>query len=120
MANTYTWTRLEPLVKDEGNLDNVVVKLVCGMQGSDGNGNNAYIDTMHTLSPPDPSGFIPFADLTQQWATQIADAVAESDGFKDSLDRQIEASKLRPSSKPFSWQEAKVAEFPPDDPVKVK
>ena len=120
MPNTYNWTRLEPLVKDEDNLDNVVVKLVCGMTASDGNGNAAYIDTMHTLAAPDPSGFIPFADLTQEWAIEIADAVAESDGFKDSLDQQIEAAKLRPSPKPFSWQEAKVADFPPDDPVKLK
>ena len=108
------------MVKDEDNLDNVVVKLVCGMTASDGNGNSAYIDTMHTLAAPDPSGFIPFADLTQEWAIEIADAVAESDGFRDTLDRQIEAAKLRPSPKPFSWQEAKVADFPPDNPVKVK
>ena len=110
MANEYNWTRLEPLVKDEDNLDNVVVKLVCGMTASAGNGNSAYIDTMHTLSPPDPSAFIPFAALTQEWAVEIADEVAESDGFRDSLDRQIEAAKLRPSPKPFSWQEAKASE----------
>ena len=108
------------MVKDEDNLDNVVVKLVCGMTASDGNGNAAYIDTMHTLAAPDPSGFIPFADLTQEWAIEIADAVAESDGFKDSLDQQIEAAKLRPYPKPFSWQEPKVADFPPDDPVRVR
>jgi len=87
MANTYNWSRLEPLVKDEDNLDNVVVKLVCGMTASDGNGNSAYIDTMHTLAAPDPSGFIPFADLTQEWAIEIADAVAESDGFRDTAAR---------------------------------
>ena len=120
MANTYTWSRLEPLVKDEDDLNNVVVKLVCGMTAAVGNGNGAYIDTMHTLAAPDPSAFISFADLTQEWAIEIADAVAEADGFRDSLDQQIEAAKLRPSPKPFSWQEAKVADFPPDDPVKLK
>ena len=44
MANEYKWTRLEPLVKDEDDLNNVVVDLVCGMTGTDGE-YSAYIDT---------------------------------------------------------------------------
>lgn len=118
MPNTYTWSRLEPLVKDEDDLNNVVVKLVCGMTGTDGE-YSAYTDTMHTLTAPDPSAFIPFSDLTQEWAIEIADAVAEADGFKDTLDAQIAAAKVRPSPKPFSWQQPEAAEFPPDDPVRA-
>ena len=104
MPNTYTWTRLEPLVKDEDDLTNVVVDMVCGMTGTDGE-YSAYIDTMHKLSPPDPSSFIPFSDLTQEWAIEIADEVAEERGFRDSLDKQLDAAKVRPTPKPFSWQQ---------------
>ena len=106
MANEYKWTRLESLVKDEDDLSNVVVKLVCGMTGTTEDGEySAYTDTMHSLTAPDPSAFIPFEDLTQEWAIEIADAVAEEDGFKDTLDAQIAAAKVRPSPKPFSWQQ---------------
>ena len=103
MPNEYKWSRLEPLVKNEDDLSNVVVDLVCGMTGTDGE-YSAYIDTMHKLSPPDPSSFIPFEDLTQEWAVEIADTVAEERGFRDSLDKQIEAAKVRPTAKLFSWQ----------------
>ena len=102
MPNTYSWSRLEALQRNEGDLSNVVVDLVCGMTGTDGE-YSAYIDTMHKLSPPDPDNFIPFEDLTEEWAVEIADAVAEERGFKASLDKQIEAAKVRPTSKPFSW-----------------
>ena len=104
MPNTYSWSRLEALQKNEGDLSNVVVDLVCGMTGTDVE-YSAYIDTMHKLSPPDPDNFIPFEDLTEEWAVEIADAVAEERGFRASLDKQIEAAKVRPTSKPFSWQQ---------------
>ena len=103
MANTYKWSRLEPLQKDEGDLSNVVVDLVCGMTGTDGE-YSAYIDTMHKLPPPDPDNFIPFEDLTEEWAIEIANTVAEERGFQASLDAQIAAAKIRPTSKPFAWQ----------------
>jgi len=103
MPNIYQWSRLEPLVKDEDDLSNVVVDLVCGMTGTDGE-YSAYIDTMHKLSAPDPDNFIPFEDLTQEWADEIADTVAEERGFKASLDSQIAAAKVRPTTKPFRWQ----------------
>ena len=104
MATTYTWTRLQALVKDEDDLSNVVVDLVCGLTASDGE-YSAYTDALHKLSPPDPSSFIPFDDLTNEWAIEIADSVAEERGFKAILDQQIAAVKVRPTSKAFSWQE---------------
>ena len=109
MPNTYNWSRLEPLVKDEDDLSNVVVDLVCGMTGTDGE-YSAYIDTMHKLSAPDPSAFIPFDELTQEWVVEIADAVAEERGFKATLDSQIAAAKVRPTTKPFSWQQSASSE----------
>ena len=111
MANTYTWSRLEAAQKDEDGLSTVVVDLICGMTGTDGE-YSAYIDTMHKLPPPDPDNFIPFEDLTQEWATEIADAVAEDRGFKASLDAQIAAAKVRPTTKPFSWQQVAPAPEP--------
>ena len=109
MPNTYNWSRLEPLVKDEDDLSNVVVDLVCGMTGTDGE-YSAYIDTMHKLSSPDPDNFIPFEDLTKEWAVEIADTVAEERGFRESLDKQIEAAKVRPTSKAFAWQQPEPSE----------
>ncbi len=113
MPNTYNWSRLEGWQKSKDDLSNVVVDLVCGMTGTDGE-YSAYIDTLHRLPPPDPDNFIPFEDLTQEWATEIADAVAEERGFKASLDLQIAAAKARPTSKPFSWQQ--VAPEPEPEP----
>jgi len=100
----YKWTRLEPLVKNEGDLPNVVVDLVCGLTATDGE-YTAYIDTMHKLSAPDPSAFIPFEDLTLEWATGIAESVAKDRGFIDTLDKQVAALKVRPTPKPFRWQQ---------------
>tara|TARA_Y100000592_G_C5264601_1_gene218947 strand:+ start:225 stop:548 length:324 start_codon:yes stop_codon:yes gene_type:complete len=103
--NEYAYTRLEPLVKNEGDLQNVVTGLVVGMTGTNGT-HSAYIDTLYSLPAPDPDNFIPFENLGQEWAQQIADAVAEENNFKDSLDKQIEAAGTRPVSKKFAWQQA--------------
>lgn len=105
MATTYTWSRLQALVKDEDDLSNVVVDLVCGMTAKDGE-YGASIDTLHKLSAPDPNNFIPFEDLTVEWATEIANSVAEERGFREALDKQIAALKLRPTTKNFSWQQS--------------
>ena len=103
--NTYAYTRLEPLVKNEGDLQNVVTDLVVGMTATDGT-HSAYIDALHKLPPADPDNFIPFENLGQEWAQGIADAVAEENDFKASLDAQIEAAGTRPVSKKFAWQQA--------------
>ena len=98
----YRWPRLEPLVKNEDDLSNVVVDLVCGMTATDGS-YSAYQDTLHRLSPPDPSAFSPFEDLTLEWATEIADAVAEERGFRESLAKQIAAARVRPMNGLTWW-----------------
>jgi len=101
--NTYSYTRLEPKVKDIGALKDVVVSLVVGMTGTDGE-TSAYIDTEHKLPDPDPDNFIAFSDITEEWVQEIAEQVAEEGGFKPSLDLQIEAAKERPAFKRFEWQ----------------
>ena len=103
--NQYVYTRLEPLVKNEGDLQNVVTGLVVGMSATNGT-HSAYVDTHYKLPAPDPDNFIPFENLGQEWAQAIADSVAEENNFKDSLDKQIEAAGTRPVSKKFAWQQA--------------
>ena len=100
----YSYTRLEPLVKNIDGLENVVTSLVVGMTATDGT-HSAYIDARHKLPEPDADNFIPFENLGQEWAKAIADAVAEENDFKASLDAQIEAAGKRPVSKPFAWQQ---------------
>ena len=106
MPNTYTYTRLEPLVTERevnGKNELVVESLVVGMTAVAESGHSQYIDTMVT-TPLDSENFITFSELDQAWALAIAEAVAEERGWKESLDKQIEAAKVRPTPKPFSWQ----------------
>jgi len=105
MPNTYNISRLEPLVKTIDGLENAVVSLVVGMTATDDGGRSAYIDTMVNLEV-DPDNFIAFEDLTLEWATEHAEKCVEDRGWKESLDRQLEAAASRPVSKPFSWQVA--------------
>jgi len=106
MATEYKWTRLEPLVKTEdvsGSPQKVVETLVCGMTAVSDDGYSAYIDTA-VSTPLDPSSFIPFDDLPESWAVDIASGVAEEKGWRDSLDAQIAAARLRPLPAKFPWQ----------------
>ena len=112
MPNEYNWSRLEPLCKTVDGLENAVVSLVVGMTASNGT-HSAYMDTMIPLTV-DKDNFIPFEDLTLEWAVAHAEKWAEDNDVRASLDKQLEAAAARPTSKPFSWQ--KPAEEPaPDD-----
>ena len=106
MANTYTYTRLEPLVTERevnGENELVVESVVVGMTATAEGGYSQYIDTM-AATPLDPENFIKFSELDQTWALAIAERIAEEKGWKDSLDKQIEAAKVRPTPAKFSWQ----------------
>lgn len=103
MANTYNWSRLEPLVKNTDGLEQVVVSLVAGMTATNGVHSN-YMDTMISLTL-DKENFIPFSDLTQEWAIAHAEKWAEDNDVRASLDKQLEAAAARPTSQPFSWQQ---------------
>jgi len=107
MATEYKWTRLEPLVKTEdvsGSPQKVVETLVCGMTAVSDDGYSAYVDTA-VSTPLDPSSFIPFDDLPETWAVDIANVVAEEKGWKALLDAQIVAVRLRPVPAKFPWQQ---------------
>ena len=115
MATEYKWTRLEPLVKTEdvsGSPQKVVETLVCGMTAVSDDGYSAYIDTA-VSTPLDPSSFIPFDDLPETWAVDIANVVAEEKGWKALLDAQIVAVRLRPVPAKFPWQQT--AEVEPSE-----
>jgi len=107
MATEYKWTRLEPLVKTEdvsGSPQKVVETLVCGMTAVSDDGYSAYMDTA-VSTPVDPSSFIPFDDLPESWAVDIANGVAEEKEWRSSLDAQIAAARLRPLPAKFPWQQ---------------
>ena len=112
MDTTYNWSRLEPLVKNVDGLENAVVSLVAGMTASNGT-HSAYMDTMLPLTV-DKDNFIPFEDLTQEWAVAHAEKWAEDNDVRGSLDKQLEAAAARPTSKQFAWQ--KPAEEPAPEP----
>ena len=111
MPNTYTWTRMDPLVKTEdvgGSPQKVVETLVAGMTAQSDDGYSAYIDSAIS-TPLDPDNFIPFDDLPESWAVDKANSVADERGWKDALDKQIEAAKARPLPAKFPWQQAEEA-----------
>ena len=64
MPNTYTWSRIEPLVKDVDGLKNAVTSLVVGMTATSEEGRTSYMDTMLTLTV-DKDNFIAFEELEQ-------------------------------------------------------
>ncbi len=101
--NTYQFSRIEPLVQDQDGLTSVVTSLVVGMSATNGE-QSAYIDIAHPLPEPDPDNFIPFDELPKEWAMDIAEAVAEEQGFKAALDQQLEAQAAQPVSAAFGWQ----------------
>jgi len=112
MATEYKWTRLDLLVKTEevsGSPQRVVVTLICGLTAKSDDGYPAYMDTA-VSTPLDPDHFIPYDDLTEPWAEAIANVVAEKEGWRDALDAQIAAARLRPVLTKSPWQEAEPSE----------
>jgi len=106
MSNTYKTIRLDPKVKMlevNGETKTVVVELVVGVNAEADDGYADYIDGK-VSTPLDPDNFIEFDLLTQEWATAVADAHIEEHDWHASLDRMIEAKRLRALHKPFSWQ----------------
>lgn len=103
MANTYEWTRIKAYVDDVGELTDVVVSMICGMTGTDGE-TIKYTDQKVQLPEADPDDFVQYADLTPEWMEAVADQVAEDRGFKEIIDRKIEAEKAKPKSKLWPWE----------------
>ncbi len=106
MPNTYAYTRLEPLVTTQevnGQQEKVVETLVAGMTAMSEDGYSAYMDAAIPCEL-DANNFIKFDEIDEAWATAKADAVVEEKGWKDALDKQIEAARARPLPAKFSFQ----------------
>tara|TARA_Y100001937_G_C7078908_1_gene311948 strand:- start:640 stop:984 length:345 start_codon:yes stop_codon:yes gene_type:complete len=106
MPNTYAYTRLEPLVTTQevnGQQEKVVETLVAGMTAMSEDGYSAYMDAAIPC-PLDPDNFITFDEIDEAWAVTKADSVAGEKGWKDALDKQIDAARSRPLPAKFSFQ----------------
>ncbi len=107
MPNTYAYTRLEPLVTTQevnGKQEKVVETLVAGMTAQSEDGYSAYMDAA-IACPLDPDNFITFNEIDEAWAVAKADSVSEEKGWKDALDKQIDAARARPLPAKFKFQE---------------
>jgi hypothetical protein len=106
MPNTYKITRLQPRVKTlevNGEPKVVVTELVVGITAEAEDGYADYVDGT-VATPLDPLEFIEFDSLDEAWALGVAEPFIEEQGWHESLDRMIEAKRVRALPKPFSWQ----------------
>ena len=108
MANIYKTVRLQPFVKtmDVGGelKDNVIDSLVVRVTATAEDGYADSIDARVKLPDPDADAYIDFADIDEAWATVIADRHIEENNWHESLDKLIEAKRVRPLGRSFSWQ----------------
>ncbi len=106
--NTYETIKLQPFVKtmDVGGnqKDNVVDNLVVGVTATAEDGYAAFLDARIKLPDPDADDYVEFADIDEAWATAIADRYIEENNWHESLDKMIEAKRVRPLGRSFSWQ----------------
>ena len=103
------FTRIEARILPEKNgLKNVVTELVVGMTYSDDSGLSVYRDTLVSLPDPDEANFIAFEDIDEAWCLAICERTATANGWEAGMEKELEAAKSRPISKPFTFQESKV------------
>ena len=108
MANIYKTVRLQPFVKsmDVGGeqKDNVIDSLVVAVTATAEDEYAAYHDVKIKLPDPDADAYVEFADIDEAWATEIANRHIEENNWYESLDKMIEAKRVRPLGRTFSWQ----------------
>ena len=78
------------------------------MVGTDSAGLKATSDGYATLPEPDPNNFIEHADLTVDWLKGHCEE-ANGEFFREAIDRQLEAARLRPRPKLLPAQEPEPA-----------
>jgi len=87
----------------------VVTELVVGMTYTDDDsGLSVYRDTLVSLPDPDESNFIAFEDIDEAWCSVICEKTATDNDWEAGMEKELEAAKSRPISKPFKFQEPKV------------
>ena len=104
------FTRIEARVLPEHkNLKNVITELVVGMTYTDDDsGLSVYRDTLVSLPDPEAESFIEFEDIDEAWCSVICEKTATDNDWVAGMEKELEAAKTRPISKPFTFQEQKV------------
>ena len=85
-------------------LNDVVIRVGATLSGNDA-GTDAHINRRFFIAAPDPSSFIPFADLTE---SNVANFVTATDSYTTVLQRLtsiIEEQKQAPTTgmEPLPW-----------------
>jgi hypothetical protein len=90
MANTYRYSRVEPVI----NADNKVIGFVVGLSATDDStGKSAYIDKSFDVSEP----FKALGDWTNQQIKDFCDGKKVDEGWVAILDAQITALNAAPT-----------------------
>ena len=112
MPIEYAYTRVEPriIANHASGKSNVITDLVLGQTGQcSETGPGAYRDTLVKLDDPSDD-FTAFEDITPEWVAPICEKASEDNGWKASIEAEIEAKKTAPVSAKFSWQQPQPAE----------
>lgn len=106
MPIEYAYTRIEPriIANHESGKQNVITDIVVGLTGQcSETGLAGYRDTLVKLDAPS-NDFIAFENITAEWCAPICEKAAEDNGWKASIEAEIDAKKVAPVSAQFSWQ----------------
>jgi hypothetical protein len=85
--------------------DNVIDSLAVGVTATAEDGYAAYLDVKLKLPDPDADSYVEFADIDEAWAAVIADRHIAENNWHESLDKMIEAKRVRPLERTFAWQQ---------------
>jgi hypothetical protein len=106
------FTRIEArILPEKGSFKNVITELVVGMTlTNDDSGLSVYRDTLVSLPDPDEADFVAFEDIDEAWCSAICERTATDNDWEAGMEKELEAAKSRPISKPFKFQEPKTVE----------
>ena len=100
-----TFSRIEPRVTSANGLADEVISLaVCLVVTDEESGTSASRDAVIPLPEADPEAFIPFDELGEAWAMEIAERAASELGWSESAESEILTRLAKPKKKPFAWQ----------------
>lgn len=100
MAIEYTWKFPQfNVVPSEDGLTNIVASIGWIYTGTDGEYTASYQGQL-PLSPPNPSNFIPYDELTEKWAIEQVTAYVELIPMQENIIKEIERQK-KPATEPL-------------------
>ena len=101
----YVFSRIEARGCPElGGEINCITELVIGLTGTSDAGLSAYRDTLVSLPKAGEEGHVSYEDADEKWALGGAEATAEKNGWKDSIEKECEAAKSKPIMLPLKFQ----------------